>query len=166
MSNPTKATRKKAIEIGMSCACLTVRKSMRTVTQLYDKHLARVGMRITQFTLLNAIAAFGKISIHALATELVMDRTTLTRNLKPLIKSGWIDSTPDEKDARVRNLTLTGAGMDQLSAAFPHWEKAQSEFLKKIDEPVWNRLTVDLTLIDRILAPGARPSDKFTSQIA
>ncbi len=80
MTNPTKAIRKKAIAVGTSCACLTVRKSMRTITQLYDKHLARVDMRITQFTLMNAIAAFSKISVHALASELVMDRTTLTRN--------------------------------------------------------------------------------------
>jgi len=159
MSDPTKRVRKKAITVGTSCACLTVRKSMRTITQLYDKHLARVNMRITQFTLLNAIAAFGKISVHALATELVMDRTTLTRNLKPLIKTGWVNSAPDEKDGRVRNLTLTDDGLAQLERAFPYWEKAQKEFLTKVDEPVWTRLSTDLTLLDRTLAPGDRPSD-------
>lgn len=154
-------SQEKAIEVGENCSCLAARKATRAITQLYDKHLSKVGLRITQFTLLNAIRAFDEISIHMLATELVMDRTTLTRNLKPLVKSGWVDSTPSKKDARVRNLSLTSQGQHQLAQALPHWETAQALFLRKVGDPTWGRLSTDLARVDRTLSPGARPSDKL-----
>ncbi|MEQ9145905.1 MAG: MarR family winged helix-turn-helix transcriptional regulator [Parvibaculaceae bacterium] len=161
MTKTLEKTRRKALEIGADCACLSVRKAMRAVTQLYDKHLSHSGLRITQFTLLNAISAFGSISVHELASELVMDRTTLTRNLKPLIKAGWIESTPDKKDARVRNLTLTNEGAERLGEAIPLWEKAQAEFVGKVGTPEWKGLASGLMHVDRTLSPGDRPSDRF-----
>ncbi len=160
MTKPPNLSPEKAIEIGENCSCLAARKATRAVTQLYDKHLSKVGLRITQFTLLNAIRALDEIPIHMLATELVMDRTTLTRNLKPLVKAGWVDSTPSAKDARVRNLSLTTQGQHRLSQALPHWEIAQAEFIRKVGEPAWGRLSTDLMRVDRTLSPGQRPSDK------
>ncbi|MEQ9519590.1 MAG: MarR family winged helix-turn-helix transcriptional regulator [Parvibaculum sp.] len=155
-----KQLRAKAISIGGDCACLSARKATRAVTQLYDKHLAHADMRITQFTLLNAIAAFGTISIHDLATELVIDRTTLTRNLKPLAKAGWVKSDVNQKDARVRDLTLTDDGIARLEKAIPYWEKAQAEFVNKIGIPLWKEFASSLAAVDKTLYPGQRPSDK------
>ncbi|MBG52404.1 MAG: MarR family transcriptional regulator [Rhodobiaceae bacterium] len=156
---PSKPLRTKAVSIGADCACLSVRKATRAVTQLYDKHLSRVDIRITQFTLLNAIAAFETISIHDLATELVIDRTTLTRNLKPLIKAGWVQSEVNDKDARVRDLTLTTDGVERLEKAIPYWEKAQAEFVGKIGMPLWMDFAANLAAVDKTLYPGKRPSD-------
>lgn len=154
-----RSLRARAVSIGADCACLSARKATRAVTQLYDKHLARADMRITQFTLLNAIAAFGTIAIHDLATELVMDRTTLTRNLKPLMKAGWVESNVNESDARVRDLTLTEQGIERLEAAMPHWEKAQREFVEKISPTLWGTFAQNLSAVDKALYPGERPSD-------
>ena len=150
-----------AMHIGSSCACFSVRKMTRAVTQLYDHHLAEVGLRITQFTLMNAISGFHKVPVYVLAEELVMDRTTLTRNLKPLIKAGWVASIPDEKDARVRNLSLTREGARQLEEATPFWERAQAEFVEKVGEKSWAEVSQGISRIDRALSNGPRPSDRL-----
>jgi len=86
-------SQEKAIEVGENCSCLAARKATRAITQLYDKHLSKVGLRITQFTLLNAIRAFDEISIHMLATELVMDRN-IDRDKVLVFEGGiaeWLD---------------------------------------------------------------------------
>lgn len=163
MTKPLPATSRQAINVGATCACFAVRKMTRAITQLYDHHLANVGLRITQFTLMNAIAGFGLVPVYVLAEELVMDRTTLTRNVKPLIKAGLVASTPDEKDARVRNLTLTREGAERLAAALPHWENAQAEFVEKVGETSWAEVSLGISQIDRALSTGPRPSDRFST---
>lgn len=159
-AKPAKASdRTQAVEVGDHCACFAVRKTARAVTQLYDRHLAKAGLRITQFTLLNALAGFGAASANALAAELVMDRTTLSRNLKPLIAAGLIETRPDRQDRRVKLLRLTGPGRRRLAAALPHWDAAQAEFLREVGEKRWGQLAGALRHADRALVPGDRPSD-------
>ncbi len=161
MTSPQNKTTQQALHVGASCACFAVRKMTRAVTQLYDHHLAEAGLRITQFTLMNAISGFHKVPVYVLAEELVMDRTTLTRNLKPLIKAGWVESTPDKKDARVRNLSLTPEGAARLQAATPYWEKAQEEFVERVGASSWAKVSQGISLIDRALSAGLRPSDRI-----
>jgi len=161
MTKPLPVTSRQAIDVGATCACFAVRKMTRAVTQLYDHHLAEAGLRITQFTLMNAIAGFAQVPVYVLAEELVMDRTTLTRNLKPLIKAGLVASTPDEKDARVRNLTLTREGTERLAAALPHWESAQADFIEKVGGTSWAEVALGIAQIDRALSTGPRPSDRL-----
>lgn len=161
MTTHQNATTQQAIHIGSSCACFAVRKMTRAVTQLYDHHLSEAGLRITQFTLMNAISGFGQVPVYVLAEELVMDRTTLTRNLKPLIKAGLVASVPDQKDARVRNLSLTLEGADRLTKATPYWERAQAEFVEKVGANSWAEVSKGITLIDRALSAGPRPSDRM-----
>ena len=75
-------------EIEETCACLNVRKAARAVTQLYDEVLQPTGLRSTQFNLLVAVALAGEAPVTRLAEALVMDRTTLARNLKPCVRQG------------------------------------------------------------------------------
>ena len=66
------------------CTCLAVRQPARHVTQFYDQYLAPAGLRTTQFSILAKLKRQGPMTINVLADQLVMDRTTLGRNILPL----------------------------------------------------------------------------------
>ena len=127
--------------VGEQCICYAARKISRGITQLYDHHLQAAGLRITQFTLLNAIAAFGSVQPGRLADELLMDRSSLTRNLQPLIKQQWVEYHVDAKDRRAKRLRLTAAGRARLAAARPLWQAAQKDAERLIDGQVLARLS-------------------------
>ncbi len=120
-----------ASQIGEACACFNLRKSARLVTQIYDHKLRPAGIRATQFTILVAIQANAPIAIQALARIMVMDRTTLARNLKPLVRRGLLVIMPG-RDRRVRLVRLTAKGQKVLSRALPLWKAAQAEFRHKL----------------------------------
>ncbi|MDJ0876718.1 MAG: MarR family winged helix-turn-helix transcriptional regulator [Desulfobacterales bacterium] len=120
-----------ASQISGACACFNLRKSARLVTQLYDHKLRTAGIRATQFTILVAIQAHAPIAIQSLSRIIVMDRTTLARNLKPLERKGLIAITPGT-DRRVRLARLTSEGQSVLSQALPLWQAAQAEFSQKL----------------------------------
>jgi len=126
------------------CTCFNLRKATRAITQLYDDSLRPSGLRATQFSLLTVISVMGKVSITRLAEEAVMDRTTLARNLEPLEQQGLVRIQAGE-DARVREVSLTPAGRDSLTAAFPYWEKAQTLVTKNLGPGRANRLLADLS---------------------
>jgi DNA-binding MarR family transcriptional regulator len=94
------------------------------MTQVYDEALQPSGLRATQFNVLVALALTSTISLTQLAEALVMDRTTLARNLKPLESQGLlvIDTGTDR---RVRLLRLTDHGRHALTEALPYWHQAQ-----------------------------------------
>jgi DNA-binding MarR family transcriptional regulator len=121
------------------CACFNLRKAARAVTQLYDDALRSTGLRTTQFSLLTVVLGFGKVTITQLAEEAVMDRTTLSRNLELLERERLVVIRPGA-DARVREVELTRAGHDKLNAAFPLWEQAQAELIKKLGADRMERL--------------------------
>ena len=108
------------------CTFLRLRKLTRRITQRYDAHLQPGGLRITQFSLLATLAGGDGMSITDLAAQLAMDRTTLTRNLQPLISAGHIGLGAG-KDARSRSVFLTQAGRDIFTATLPRWREAQKE---------------------------------------
>jgi len=114
-----------AAELARNCACFNLRKAARVATQLYDAALEPSGLRATQISVLVAIALHGRVPLGRLAETLVMDRTTLTRNLRPLEKQGWV---VDERgpDRRERYLELTRAGRAVLERALPLWHGVQS----------------------------------------
>lgn len=120
-----------ASEISRSCACFNLRKAARVVTQMYDARLRPSGIRATQFTILVAVQSNQPVSVKHLAELIVMDRTTLARNLKPLERNGLITITPGE-DRRVRQVTLTDQGEATLVSALPLWEKTQEEFIQSL----------------------------------
>ena len=110
------------------CTCLALRQAARHVTQFYDRHLAAAGLRTTQFSILAKLARSGSMTINDLAAQLVMDRTTLGRNVLPLRRDGLIDIAPGQRDRRSRELTLTPAGSERLRGARDSWSLAQARF--------------------------------------
>src|ERR1700677_1524388 len=99
------------------CTCLAVRQAARHVTQFYDRHLAPVGLRTTQFSILARLRRHGAMTINALAQEMVMDRTTLGRNILPLERDGLIKIAPVATDRRAKELRLINVGEKRLQAA-------------------------------------------------
>jgi DNA-binding MarR family transcriptional regulator len=110
------------------CTCLAVRQAARHVTQFYDQYLAPVGLRTSQFSILARLRRRGSVTINELAAELVMDRTTLGRNILPLEREGLISIAPGRTDRRSKELKLTEAGLERLRAASEGWNKAQKRF--------------------------------------
>ena len=110
------------------CNCAALREAARYVTQRYDQHLAEVGLRSTQYSILARLKELGPTTINTLAQALVMDRTTLGRNILPLQRRRLIAVRRGENDARRRELDLTAAGRARLEAASDGWAKAQAEF--------------------------------------
>ena len=105
-----------------ACICANLRKAARVVTQTYDAALQSTGLKATQFTLLATLAKRGELPHTKLAEALVMDRTTLTRNLKPLVEQGCINVRHDE-DQRVRRISLTGAGLSRSRIGVVSWKR-------------------------------------------
>jgi DNA-binding MarR family transcriptional regulator len=110
------------------CTCLAIRQAARHITQFYDQHLAPAGLRITQFSILAKLRRLGPMTINALADELVMDRTTLGRNILPLVREGLLSIAPGRTDRRSKELRLTKAGVERLGAARKGWSQAQTRF--------------------------------------
>jgi DNA-binding MarR family transcriptional regulator len=115
-----------ANEIRNSCACLQARRRARMLTRAYDEILAPSGIKITQLGLLSCLLE-EPVLIGALADELDLDRTTLTRNLVPLEKQGLIAIVVG-KDARSRSVSITTNGKLALKRALPLWQKAQDQY--------------------------------------
>ncbi len=121
---PTSAERDRLSE----CNCLAIRQAARHVTQLYDQLFAPVGLRATQFAILSRLRRRGPMTINALAGLLVMDRTTLGRNILPLERDGLIEVVASSVDRRRRELRLTDTGLAKHEAALECWSVAQQRF--------------------------------------
>lgn len=133
-----------------SCACFNLRKAARAVTSLYDAELQPSGLRSTQATLLMVIAIAGTPTISRLAERLVMDRTTLARDLKPLADQGLVEITPGS-DRRYREVQLTDAGRAKLREIIPLWEQAQAKIITLgLGQARWNQLYSDLEEVIRL----------------
>ncbi len=128
------------------CAGANIRGTARSLSQFYDEILQPSGLRGTQFTLLVTIAWAGSIPLSQLAEKLVMDRTTLTRNLKPLEKDGLVQSVVGE-DQRTRLVRLTEAGEEILLKALPLWEQAQSQIVNGLGQERFQSLLTELAAV-------------------
>ncbi len=109
------------------CNCFAVRSAARHVKQFYDQFLAPSGLRTTQFAILARLKRLGPLTINVLANDMVMDRTTLGRNILPLERDGLI-RIEAASDRRAKELHLTKAGEKRLQAARKGWAAAQAKF--------------------------------------
>ena len=110
------------------CNCLAARQAARHITQFYDQYLASSGMRTTQFSILAKLRRLGPMTINRLAAEMVMDRTTLGRNILPLERDGLIAVEQLSSDRRSKELRVTEAGEARFRAGVKGWIKAQQQF--------------------------------------
>jgi DNA-binding MarR family transcriptional regulator len=119
--------------------CASFRRTSRALTQLYDRALRPLGLRATQFTVLQALSLAGEVSQGQLGEMLALDSTTLTRTLEIMGRHEWIAERRGE-DQRERRLRLAAGGERQLKRALPAWEKVQSRLRAKLGEPAWMNL--------------------------
>ena len=117
--------------INKQCCCFNLRKISRAITQYYDRCLESLNIRSTQFTLLVALAATSAKTLTEIAEVLVMDRTTLTRNLKPLAKMELIEIV-HTVDKRSKAYALTEKGKNLLVNSIPLWKAAQDNVINGI----------------------------------
>jgi len=115
--------------------------------------MAPSGLRITQFSLLRALARDGTARISDLAAALLLDRTALSRTLDPLLERGLV-SIVSGRDARTREVSLTRAGEKALRAALPLWKRAQIQVANKLGAERLEALIATLGKIEA-LHPGA-----------
>jgi DNA-binding MarR family transcriptional regulator len=119
-----------------SCVCNSLRMVTRVVTQLYDDCLRPSGLRVTQFSILAAIARLGEASLKQLEDELAIDQTTLTRSLSLLERDGVIERA-SHPDGRVKAMRLTAKGRRTLEVARPMWAQAQGKVLRALGAKAW-----------------------------
>jgi len=115
------------------CLFQRTRTAARAVTRFYDDQLRTTGLRATQANVLATIAAKGELTISALSDELGMDRTTLTRNLRPLEQRKLVAISPEGRH-RARLVRLSSTGVAALGAIAAQWEKAQSSLERSLGE--------------------------------
>jgi DNA-binding MarR family transcriptional regulator len=128
------------------CACATIRRTDRVLTQFYDEILAPSGLYITQFTLLATLSQAAPVTIKRLAGILVMDRTTLTRNLEVLAKQHLVRIEEGE-DRRTRLVHLTQEGEQALRRAWPLWKEAQARIEHSLGRERFEGLLTDLSAV-------------------
>ena len=136
-------------EEGTLCCCGNLRKAVRAVTQFYDGALRPSGLRASQLGLLATTKGMGMVTMSRLADHMVMDRTTLTRNLRPLEKQGLVRISAG-KDRREREIAVTSAGEELLTRAYPLWQRAQTKMVNMLGQHRLNRLLSDLSAVVQV----------------
>jgi DNA-binding MarR family transcriptional regulator len=121
------------------CLCGSFRRTARALTQRYEHALRPLGLRATQFTILQTLTRAGEVSQGQLGQMLAMDSTTLTRTLAIMRRHGWIAERRG-KDQRERLLRVAKSGVTKLSAATVVWEKIQSQLRDQLGGPAWENL--------------------------
>lgn len=116
------------------CNVTALRKASRRLSQIYDAALAPHGLRSTQRAMLAHVARANSPTMGELATALVLDRTALNRNLKPLVRDGYLTVAVDDNDARGRRIELTDRGRQMLAASRDSWIAAQQQFERMFGE--------------------------------
>ncbi|WP_422505519.1 MarR family winged helix-turn-helix transcriptional regulator [Stenotrophomonas sp. GZD-301] len=135
------------------CTCFRLRRAARRLSQIYDTHLAPAGLSLNAYSILRR--APQPRLVGELAEALGMDRTTLTRNLKPLLQAGWLQEQRGD-DARQRLIAITPTGKACLRRARPLWQRAQDEVEATFGPSPTARLNSLLDQLDHALDAGDR----------
>jgi DNA-binding MarR family transcriptional regulator len=144
----------KFLYVAENCALNKLRKTSRMVTKIYAEYLQPSGLTPTQFSLMTALSLLGSATMKILADVMMMDRTTLTRNLKPLERDGFIKTFPGQ-DRRIKNIALTDLGRNILDEAFPLWEKAQTHLTLVLGTEQWEALHTSLNAATKVMKKKA-----------
>ncbi len=133
------------------CVAARVRKASRRITQIYDRRLEPYGLTVTQFGLLAQLRASPGLAVSELAEKMIMDATTLSRNLRPLERRGLILVEADRDDGRVRKLKLSAAGRASLEHALVGWKEAQRQVEESLGVEETRALNASLDrMLDRL----------------
>jgi DNA-binding MarR family transcriptional regulator len=119
--------------VAARCACFALRKAARAITQAFDEALRPLGLQPTQFSLLVAVRLLGEVSVTDLASEIVADPTTLSRNLAVLQRRGLVTFSAGA-DRRTRLVRLAEPGHAVLARALPAWHEMNSRLARAMGE--------------------------------
>ena len=119
------------------CHCVNIRRASQAVTKFYDKVVEPSGLKIAQYSLLRHLELVEPVTITALAKIMRIDRTTLSRNMKPLLETGLI-TVSSGKDPRSRQVMLTEAGKAAIVSATQLWDEAQALLEEYLGEELHN----------------------------
>ena len=145
-----------------ACTCGRLRRATRALTQLYDDAMAPSGLRVTQFSLLSTLAHEGPITISALASRQLLDRTALSRNLDPLMEKGLVKVVRG-RDARTKEVAISRKGSAALRTAEPYWMRVQKEVTKRVGADKLDALVAMLHDLEA-LHPGASAAESHINQ--
>ncbi len=134
-----------------TCTCLNLRKASRAITQMFDEALKPSGLRSTQLPVLATLVSSGQTTVNRLADDLVMDRTSLSRLLQPLVTQALVKMAPGE-DRRTRDLSITPLGRESVAAAIPMWVSVQDEVYERLGQSRWRDLIENLAVAAALTA--------------
>ena len=133
------------------CACFNVRSAARAVTGFYDAALETAGLRMTQLAILAVIRAHGTRTMQALARDLGLDPSTMTRTLQPLLDTKLVRIEPAQDDGRSKQVVLTAAGHKALDRGYALWNQTQDSLREQLGAERFDRLIEDLAAVTRLL---------------
>jgi len=144
-------------DTGFNCIAASARVLDRALTRLYEDPIRPLGLRAPQMTLLVVISRKPGITATQVAQYLVIDRSTLSRNLTRMAQNGWVREEESAADARARPLYLTPAGQRLLTKAMPKWKQSQIKAKEMLGVEAAERM---VTLARELMTmPGASESD-------
>ena len=141
------------------CACFNLRRAARSVTQHFNNAFAGTGVTATQFTALSVLRALGPTPVAQLADAIVVEPSTLSRNLSVLVKNGLVAMVAG-KDRRQRAVSLTRAGRDTLTRGYPIWVQAQQQIEASFQEGEFRSA---LTMVRKMAGSTAKPEPEAIS---
>ena len=139
---------------GMECLCGNVRMAARALTAVYDEFLAPSGLTANQLAVLWCVVAREPVAMREVAEVLVMDKTTVSRNLAGLLELGFIVCRPGP-DARVKLVSCTAKGRRAFTAAVPLWRKAQDWVERRLGRNAFARTVVQTKRLAQRIASEA-----------
>jgi DNA-binding MarR family transcriptional regulator len=137
-----------SLKPGSPCLCNALRQASRAVSRLYDEEMRSVGLRTTQYSLLRQLRRAGEVRQRDLGQLTLLDETTLTRNLRPLVEGGWV-ALRVGTDRREKLVAITREGEAKLQEAEPAWEQAQERMRSLLSDSVWQDLLSALPEVAR-----------------
>ena len=122
------------------CVSNNLYKTARVIGRIYGEEMRSSGLQRSQFAILDNLTAIGPVALNQLADVLCMERTTLSRNLKPLVKQGYINIAAAKTDGRVKEISITSTGRAKYKQALKLWRHAQQRIINAYGEAPWRTL--------------------------
>lgn len=148
---PAKSEASAALLDPRHCVINNLHKTARAVSRLYAEEMRPAGLARSQFAVLGHLERSGPLALSELARRLYMDRTTLTRNLRPLEQAGLVSRAASPDDARVKLVSITESGRRKHREAYGYWRRAQARMLERFGEAAWHDLESTLRDLRRLV---------------
>ena len=136
------------------CLNLSLRKADRVINHVYNRHLAECGLSVSQFSVMRAMHYAGTCTSQVIQDILVLDQTTLSRNLKKLVSDGMDVMKEDKGDRRRKLLSLSAKGKIMFSAGEKQWKLAQNEMRETLGNSIADQI---IELSDAIVGKCGTP---------